>query len=128
MNLTEKAMINLLKEEYESRLAFHLLEKLELKSSKGLDVWADANMRKVKHTKSGLEFTFCCFKDNDVILYAPEEGRFDSDDVVKQDKLLSDDKSFSKKSHIDIFGGNTPDENKSYYVLSKEKFKKEFSI
>jgi len=75
MILNEEKVKNILKEEYDKRLAGFLLERLQLMTSDDINVWENADQLKVRHEDSGIEFTFVKFEGDNAILNMPEESR-----------------------------------------------------
>ena len=131
MNLNENKIIEILKEEYDKRIAYFLLEDLQIETSYGENVWEEADQLKVKHTESGLEFTFCCFNVEEVILYSPEESRFDqskSSNIIKDYRFLEQDEYDNLVSKNKLKSSKKPDDRKSYIVVSIDRFKKEYSL
>ena len=131
MNLNENKIIEILKEEYDKRIAYFLLEDLQIETSYGENVWEEANQLKVKHKESGLEFTFCCFNNKDSILYCPEESRFDqskSSNIIKDYRVLEQDEYNSLVNNNKIKSSKKPDESKSYIVVNRKTFEKEYSL
>ena len=131
MNLNKNKIISILKEEYDKRIAYFLLEDLQIETSYGENVWEEANQLKVRHTESGLEFTFCCFKNEDAILYCPEESRFDqskSSNIIKDYRFLEQDEYSDLVKNNKIKSSNLPDESKSYIVVIRKTFEKEYSL
>ena len=131
MNLNKNKIISILKEEYDKRIAYFLLEDLQIETSYGENVWEEANELIVRHTESVLEFTFCCFKYEDAILYCPEESRFDqskSSNIIKDYRFLEQDEYSDLVKNNKIKSSNLPDESKSYIVVIRKTFEKEYSL
>lgn len=78
MNLTEKQMISVLREEYDARLNYFLKERISIKDKRGVNVVADAVGLKVRD-KAGFEYTVGgIVKKGDeefIKLFLPEFGR-----------------------------------------------------
>ena len=131
MNLQKHRILKILKEEYDKRIAYFLLENLQFETSYGENVWIGANQLKVRHTESGLEFTFCCFKSDDAILYCPEESRFDqskASHIIKGHRFLEQDEYDDLVKNNKIKSSNLPDERKNYIAVIRNKFEKEYSL
>lgn len=131
MNLNENRIIEILKEEYDKRIAYFLLENMQIETSYGENVWEEADQLKVRHTESGLEFTFCCFNVEEVILYCPEESRFDqskSSSIIKDYRFLEQDEYDNLVSNNKLKSSKKPDDSKSYIVISIKKFKEDYSL
>lgn len=78
MNLTEKQMVSVLKEEYDARLNYFLKERISIKDKRGVNVIADAVGLKVRD-KAGFEYTVGGIvkkgKEEFIKLFLPEFGR-----------------------------------------------------
>jgi hypothetical protein len=102
-HLNEKSMIRLLKEEYNNRLNSFLKEEMTVSYGKEKkDLIDSADQLKVRHEKSGLEYTFVKKDEsgNNVILLLPDESRLkDSNQNISLNKFSSDN-SFENKNYI----------------------------
>lgn len=78
MNLTEKQMISVLREEYDTRLNYFLKERISIKDKRGVNVIADAVGLKVRD-KAGFEYTVGGIvkkgEEEFIKLFLPEFGR-----------------------------------------------------
>ena len=103
MILTEKAMLKILREEFENRLREYVNEEIQLTYDVGgesIDVWKDAQQCKVVHDESGIMYTFAGYEDDKVKLYLPDEPRFL--DGHKGNKLLTSEPETFNDSGDDI--------------------------
>lgn len=110
MILTEKAMLKILREEFEKRLREYVNEEIQLSydvDGENIDVWKDAQQCKVVHDESGIMYTFAGYEDDKVKLYLPDEPRFL--DSHKGNKLLKGDPQTFNDSGDDIEYEITPD-------------------
>lgn len=78
MNLTEKQMISVLREEYDTRLNYFLKERISIKDKRGVNVVSDAVGLKVRD-KAGFEYTVGGIvkkgEEEFIKLFLPEFGR-----------------------------------------------------
>ena len=127
MILNERKMISILKEEYDKRLLYCLLERLQLKTSDDIDVWENADQLKVRHEASGIEFTFVRFEGDNVILNMPEESRLQ---LQSSGLNLIPEIDFSSQSEVnaDEEEYTEDDEDKDQVIVPKEVFEKEFAF
>ena len=103
MILTEKAMLKILREEFENRLREYVNEEIQLTYKSGgesIDVWKDAQQCKVVHDESGIMYTFSGYEGDKVKLYLPDEPRFL--DSHKGNKLLTSEPQTFNDSGDDI--------------------------
>ena len=123
----KKKMISILKEEYDKRLLYCLLERLQLKTSDDIDVWENADQLKVRHEASGIEFTFVRFEGDNVILNMPEESRLQ---LQSSGLNLIPEIDFSSQSEVnaDEEEYTEDDEDKDQVIVPKEVFEKEFAF
>ena len=131
MSFSKNKIIRILKEEYDKRIAYFLLEDVQIETSYGQNVWEEADQLKVRHTKSGFEFTFCCFQNEDAILYCPEESRFNqskSSNIIKDYRFLEQDEYNDLVKNNKIKSSELPDESKSYIAVIRKTFEKEYSL
>ena len=132
MRLNKKTITKILKEEYDKRIAYFLLEDLQIKTHYGENVWEEAEQLKVRNKESGAECTFCCFNEKEeVILYAPEESRFDqskSSNIIKDYRFLEQDEYDNLVSNNKLKSSKKFDDRKSYIVVSIDRFEKEYSL
>ena len=134
MILNERKMISILKEEYDKRLLYCLLERLQLKTSDDIDVWENADQLKVRHEASGIEFTFVRFEGDNVILNMPEESRLQLQstgsslipeiDFISQREETLNDEGFiaNEEDYIES------EEDKDQVIVPKEVFEKDFTF
>ena len=100
-------MKKILKEEFDRRIVEILLERIQMETSDGVDVWEYADQLKIRHIESGLEFTFFDILDDKVILFVPEESRLLASSIVNNDITLTmtDDSynsDYSDKDYVSI--------------------------
>lgn len=128
---------DILLEEYEKRIAICLLESIQLKTKKGIDVWKNADQCKVRHDETGLEFTFGGFiEKNKVMLYLPEESRMDIDvkslNKIFEEAEFNDEGNFftDKEERYVDYNKNSGKEksNRNYVIISVDTFAKQFSL
>lgn len=127
MLLNENKIKKIFKEEYDKRIVSVLLERIQIETSDGVNVWIDANPLKVIHDKSGIIFSFFDIKDDKVRLLMPYESR--SSEVEKQNNptnLLLQHDSFEEKYNI---GQSEYDEleEKDFFTIDIKTFESEFS-
>ena len=125
MILNESSMKKIFKEEYDKRIASILLERIQIETSDGINVWLDANPLKVIHDKSGIIFSFFDIKGDKVRLLMPYESR-SSEDKSSSNKLLLQHDSFEETYNI---GERQHDEleNKDFFTIDIKTFESEFS-
>jgi len=127
MILNEYSINKIFKEEYDKRIAIMLLERIQIETSDGINVWLDAKPLKVIHDKSGIIFSFFDIDNNRVRLLMPYESR--SSDIEKQSNssnLLLQHDSFEEKYSI---GQKEYDdlEGKDFFAIDIKTFESEFS-
>lgn len=123
MILTELAMNRILKEEYDKRIVSILLERCQLETSGGINVWQNADPLKVIHDESGLIFSFHDITDSSVRLLMPYERRVDiskNDESGSNDDNLSNIYSIGRKVSDDLNG-------RDYFVVDIKTFESDFS-
>lgn len=127
MILNESSMKRIFKEEYDKRIASILLERIQIETSDGVNVWLDANPLKVIHDKSGIIFSFFDIdsQNNKVRLLMPYESRSSESENSSNNLLLQHD-SFEEKYKI---GENQYDEleQKDFFTIDIKTFESEFS-
>lgn len=129
MRLTEKKVVQLIREAYEDRLYYFLNEKMDLE----VMGHKDADQLKVRHSKTRYEYTFGGINDEGlVICYLPDEPRFNVKDVNQQ-RLLSDYIPESDESYD--YAGTAPpesvvrdDDDRDYILVDKATFEKEYEL
>lgn len=127
MILNESSMKRIFKEEYDKRIASILLERIQIETSDGINVWLNANPLKVIHDKSGIIFSFFDIdsQNNKVRLLMPYESRSSESENSSNNLLLQHD-SFEEKYNI---GEKQYDEleQKDFFTIDIKTFESEFS-
>jgi len=145
--LTEKVILNLMKEEYDNRIFNFLFELqdsydgvIDGKESQ-IDVLAGAVEAKVKHKETGYIFTINSVYDDKVILNLPDEPRLKrlegSKDLVYE--VEGEERTFKTSGELmaikdkedledERVEDKTRSDNAKCLVIDREEFKKEFSI
>jgi hypothetical protein len=127
MILNESSIKKIFKEEYEKRIVSVLLERTQIETSDGINVWLDANPLKVVHDKSGIVFSFFDINDDKVRLLMPYESRASKDvNQSNSSNLLLQHDSFEEKYN---FGERKYDEleEKDFFTIDVKTFESEFS-
>lgn len=132
--MNKNTIKNILLQEYEKRIVRCLIEGIQLKSDYGKNVWDDAEMLKVRHEKTGLEFTFGEFVGKDKVkLYVPEESRFETIDAMSSILEYSelDGEEFfvdDQERYVDYDRHANKKSDRNYVIIPLEKFEKEFIL
>lgn len=132
--MNKNTIKNILLQEYEKRIVTCLIEGIQLKSDYGKNVWDDAEMLKVRHEKTGLEFTFGEFVGKDKVkLYVPEESRFETIDAMSSILEYSelDGEEFfvdDQERYVDYDRHANKKSDRNYVIIPLEKFEKEFIL
>ena len=129
MRLTEKKVVQLIREAYEDRLYYFLNEKMDLETMGH----KDADQLKVRHSKTRYEYTFGGVDKGGLVkLYLPDEPRYDVSDVSQQ-RLLSD--YSPENDDLYDYAGTAPpeevnreDNDRDYILVDKATFEKEYEL
>lgn len=125
---------NILVEEYEKRIAKCLIESIQLTTDYGSKVWQNAEMLKVRHEKTGLEFTFCEFVGKDKVkLFVPEESRFDVIEAMSSilEYSETDGENFfvdKEDRYVDYDRHSEKKQDRNYVIIPVKKFEEEFTL
>lgn len=121
MRLTEAKVVKLIQEAYDKRLSYYLTEKMDVKNMGSLD---DADMLKVRNSKTGYEYTFGGVIEGGLIkLYLPDESR------ISPDKMRQ--KRFMPEVDIDDMSepaGESDIDDRDFIAIDEKTFEEEYEL
>tara|TARA_Y100001972_G_scaffold124019_2_gene172309 strand:+ start:1398 stop:1763 length:366 start_codon:yes stop_codon:yes gene_type:complete len=120
MRLTEKRVVELIREAYDKRLNYFLNEKMDLETMGA----QDADELKVRHSATRYEYTFAGITPEGLVkIYLPNEPRHNPKNFG-QKRLLND--YIPEAEELDISSEDT--DERDYILVDKDTFEKEYEL
>ena len=126
MNITEKHLVKLIKEEYDKRLQYFLNENMDL------DSIGDADQLKVRHAKTRYEYTIGNIEGDFVQLFLPDEPRYNPSEYGQKrlisGHVLEQDDDYEHEEFPSEDERLRTEDDRDYILVDRKTFEGEYEL